>query len=65
MNRDKTASCLLKGEGGGETHVTLIQNMNSERKVLVLINCLWLNLLKACHCLVFPGGALVCKFGSM
>ncbi len=28
MNGHKTASCLLKGRGRGETHVTLIQEMN-------------------------------------
>ncbi len=34
----KTASSLLKGRGCGKTHVTLIQEMNSQWEVSLSIN---------------------------
>ncbi len=39
MNGLKTASCLLNGRGGGETHVTLIQEMNAPWEVSLPIKC--------------------------
>ncbi len=38
MNGLKTASRLLKGQGRGKTHVTLIQEMNIQREVSLPIN---------------------------
>ncbi len=39
MNGLKTASSLLKGRGHGETHVTLIQEMNCQWDISLSINC--------------------------
>ncbi len=40
MNGLKTACSLLKGRGRGETHVTLIQEMNSQWEISFSVNCL-------------------------
>ncbi len=41
MNGLKTAASLQKGQGRGETPVTLIQGINGQLQVLVCINHLW------------------------
>ncbi len=47
MNGLKTASSPLKGWSHGKTHVTLIQEINSQCDVSLSINCLCVTLRKA------------------